>query len=187
MYAVLKEDGVTYIALPLYSVLLNGFDKETFKIPENLPMWKVRGSKNCIMAVTPSLRDADLLRYKKVTSKISYTNIVTNLIPQFKAQLKAFGRLNQDNEMNCSILIAKNDSAYLIQKNDVIKIDSFYDEVGLAVLTPALLLYKDKKPIERLVRSLVLEGKDVYKTVFPIAILDTKNQKIIYIDSLEDV
>lgn len=187
MYAVLKEEGVTYIALPLYSVLLNGFDKETFKIPDNLPMWKVQGSKNCIMAVTPSLRDADLLRYKKITSNISYTNIVTKLVPQFKAHLKAFGRLNQDDEMNCSILIAKNDSAYLIQKSDVIKIDSFYEDVGLAVMTPALLLFKDNAPIVRLVKSLVMEGNDVYKTVFPIAILDTKNEKIRYIDSLEEL
>lgn len=187
MFVLLKENNITYIALSISSIMLDGYDQSAFRIEENLPMWKVKGSKNTVMAVFPSFRDADILRYQKLKAPLTYTNLVSQINPQFKQALANFGRLNSEDHMVCEYFIAKDSDAYFVSNNEIKKVDVFSDQVGLALLTPSLMIYKDKKPVERLLRSFILEKEDLFRVTFPIAIIDTKSEKINYYESLEDL
>ena len=184
---MLREQGITYIATSVSSISLYCYDSDAFLIEENIPFWKVKGSKNTIMAVFPSLRDADILRYEPIYTPLSYSNLIDRIIPKLKNQLKSMGRLDTNDNMNCGIYIAKNDNAYFVDTDETVKILSYDNQFGSSLLNATLLAHKDKKPIVRLVLSIIAECEDNFKDPFPIAILDTKTERVRYITSLEDI
>ncbi|MCV2231512.1 hypothetical protein N7548_01545 [Acholeplasma manati] len=187
MFIMLREKGTTYFATSVSSISLYCYDIDAFLIEENIPFWKVKGSKNTIMAVFPSLRDADILRYEPIHITLTYSNLVETIIPKYNFLLKSMGRLNEEGNMNCGIYIAKNDDAYFVDTDETIKILSYDNQFGSSLLTATLLAHKDNDPITRLVLSIKADCEDNFKNPFPIAILDTKTERIRYIHSMEDL
>lgn len=189
MYVLAKEKKVTYLATSISHYTLSDFNKDTFSIPSNLPFFKLLGSDNTIVAVYPSLRDSDVLRYEKLfTGTLTFTKVIKEIIPRIKKLLGKSNRLNDDGTINSAILIAKNDITFIISAElKVFKIEKDTDLLNSSIVEATLLLNTHISPNKRLSIALKAELDSGNNLTFPIALLDTKSQKITYVKSLEDL
>ena len=187
MFVVKEKDRVYFadLALCMWAIDSRITRKDCFD-KENLYVYKVKGVKNCVMMGSPKLSEVDACRYdREVNKKIKESDftckdITKNVIPAMNNVIvsKCIGR--KDYEWKNYFALAKDNKAFSIVDNIAYEIDDYEVMVGaMRELANASFTETIGQPaIDRILEAARAIKRVQFGEVFPIAITDTKNQKI---------
>ena len=187
MFVVKDKDRVYFAdpALCVWAIDSRMTKRDCFD-KENLYVYKVKGVKNCVMMGSPKLSEVDACRYdREVNKKIKESDftckdVTKNVIPAMNNAIisKCIGR--KDYKWKNYFALAKENRAFSIVDNIAYEIDDYEVMVGaMRELSSASFEETKGKPaIERIIEAARTIKRVQFGEVFPIAITDTKNQKI---------
>lgn len=187
MFVVKEKDRVYFadLALCMWAIDSRITRKDCFD-KENLYVYKVKGVKNCVMMGSPRLSEVDAVRYdREVNKKIKESDftckdITENVIPAMNEAIvsKCVGR--KDYKWKNYFTLAKENRAFSIVDNITYEIDDYEILIGaMRELASASFEETIGQPaIDRILEAARAIKKVQFGEVFPIAIMDTKNQKV---------
>ena len=187
MFVVKDKDRVYFAdpALCVWAIDSRMTRRDCFD-KENLYVYKVKGVKNCVMMGSPRLSEVDVCRYDKEVNKklkesdFTCKDVTKNVIPAMNNAIisKCIGR--KDYKWKNYFALAKENRAFSIVDNIAYEIDDYEVMVGAMreLASASFEETKGKPAIERIIEAARAIKRVQFGEVFPIAITDTKNQKI---------
>jgi hypothetical protein len=189
MIATIRENGKTYFATTYGLSFVSGTDDAFFQIPNNLLIWKSKGTSDCMIAASEGIRNKDLLLYETLfRGELTIAKAYDQIVVKMKAIFKEYGRLKENGDLPATFFIAKGDKVMKISPNGLCTwVDSIDSCSYEDLIHSSVSLNQQFHPIPRLAKA-IKTVMDYYGVVcFPMAIMDVKNQKITYIKSKGDI
>jgi len=180
MIVGLKYQGHVYLAVDNQNSNLIGLSKKDLSNPNNLKLWSPR--EHTIIASNDESRAIDLLRYENLFDEC----IDTKTLQLFTADkirdiLKKYDKF-KDKTLNGQYLFAYKDKLYNMDLQTLVTEYKYYRALGEASQAMISYLHKTKNsdmdPINRLKEGFKICGSYTHKMLFPIYVMNTKDQLI---------
>jgi len=183
MIIALKENGHVYFAVTYGFYSAAGTDDQFFYEPENINIWEVKGCKHTLMAGDNRVRDIDLLRYEKLfKGSLSIEKIDHEVIPKMVSKFKEYGRLDKNEHFFTTFYIAQKDQLYIIHEDKTITyVDKVASTSSYHLIYASVILSNEKTPEKKIVKALEKTMIFYANLHLPIAIMNTKTEKMLYI------
>lgn len=184
MILALKHKGNVYFSMTYGFYNAEGVHPSFYFISENLPMWKVLGHKNTIMASGYLSRDADLLRYARLfKGELSSKTVISEVIPKMEKIFKKYGRLDENGHFSDTYFIAENDKLVKINSDKSISWINKCDATSYdSLMCPTIDLYENSDPMMAIKEALKSCTTYLGYMTYPIAVIDSKTEKIVYLE-----
>ena len=154
-------------------------------LEENVPFWKVTGTKDCYVFADILSFEADLLRYnpsifKEITDGKS---VFETALPKMKALLGKYNRISEKGEWSNKLLIVKGDKMFSVDAYFTVSEEDGF--VGLdyeQYLLGALEESRDLSQEESVLFAVRNLKKMINRELFPLVLFDskTKKKKVLY-------
>lgn len=180
MLIALKDEGKVYLAYNLRGLPLEDFDGEDYILEDNVPIWKVKNG--CIMGFADDPDEADFIRYDKglFRGEINIYNLLENILPAMLEKLDYYHKLDKERNLANDYIIAQGGSAYYIYGAGEIEEleDYFCIGKGSNAAKSSLDLTSGQSAAERIKRAYETVEASQNIPAYPIALMDTKDQKL---------
>lgn len=191
MIHVIKENQAIFFLFSASNIYVSETDTDFFYLPDNLPFWKMRGSKGAVMANSGGLRERDLLKYETLfRGELTIKKAYETIIPKMKKILEKYGRLNEDKHFIDTYFIAKDHQIMKISPKGectwVKSIDTSKSSF-LEWLLVTAEINKDKHPMIRLALGEKIINDYFRIVTYPIGIVDANTLRVQYIRSEEEL
>lgn len=184
MVVAIKKDDKISVGITVCDSLVDMTEKD-LSLMENIPFWKVKGTKDCYVFAEDLTYGVDLLRYndhifKNITDGNS---IIVDVVPQIKEILGRYSRIINGKEWGSQLLIIKGNKMYTIGHYfTVSEVDNF---VGLgfeSYLLGGLSEMKEETPSESILFAIKNLNRMKCRNFFPVMLFDnqTKKRKLYY-------
>ena len=181
--AVKKDDKIT-VGITVCDSLVDMTEKD-LSLMENIPFWKVKGTKDCYVFAEDLTYAVDLLRYndhifKNITDGNS---IVVDVIPKMKELLSNYSRVIDGKRWGSQLLILKGNKMFIVGNYFVVsEADDF---VGLGYdtyLLGGLSEMREEDPRENILFAIRNLNRMKSRNLFPVMMFDnqTKKKKFYY-------
>lgn len=147
---------------------------------ENVPGWKVRGTKDCFVFADSVKYAVDLLRchngiFKNITDGNS---VIADVVPQMKELLDRYACIYNNREWDASLVVVKGNKIFTINRYFIVsEVDDFVGVGYDSYLNGALEESADIPTEDRLMFAVDHVCKMCNKSLFPLVLFDTKSQK----------
>ena len=161
-----------------------GMTDRDLSLPENVPFFKVNGTKDCYVGTCYFRRSSDLIRYNDYIFK-DVTNgesIIKNVLPKLKALLLENGQL-KNNNWNNSLIIIKGDKIYVINRFLTVEEKEFAVLGSFVFLGGVYQAQEEGLDAETTIKQAVKIAERVdNRRYFPVVLTDTttNKRKVIY-------
>ncbi|MDD7158447.1 MAG: hypothetical protein PUH99_05600 [Firmicutes bacterium] len=177
MLIAIKDKGTVYIAQNVSDAIADVVEDDLV-LDENVPIWKIKGSRHCYAACRSAFMSADVLRNRQdLFGGINTADdILTKTIPGIRAALKEKELIDKDQYWNNMLIIVKNDEIYQIDSFFVMNgIDDFVVcGRGSDFITGGLEWEKDLPLEERIKKVVACYDRMHCDHFFPIVLLNCK-------------
>lgn len=183
MIVALKTDDRVLVGITICNNSVGTSDKD-LTLDENLPMWKVRGEKNCYVFTDRIDYPTDILRYNDRVFKgiTDGKSIIRNVVPHIRDLLDKTDNLlkGQEDEQkwNNQMVIVKDGEIFFIddylvvfQKSEYVA--TAYENYVIGTLEDT----RDLDPTQRILTAFRTVGRMRNITLFPVTIFDTKTKR----------
>lgn len=179
MIITLKDEKMVYIAIDAGNTY-NDIHYEDILHEENLKMWRVPETTDCIMASNAAgSMEINQIRYQplSVAPIIDEKNIMADIIEVLKKVYKDCETSTEDIKRHTFIL-AKGDKAFEIldgcfcMEIEDFNVCGYGDDVAYG----AMSIYQNSSPIERILASFRTVKKMKHIDTFPVVIMNTRTQ-----------
>ena len=179
MIVAIKEKDKVVLGVSICDACIDMTDKDLAH-PDNLPLRKLRGTKDCYMAMDTISLLTDALRYNDSLYKDfdDQMSIIENLVSVTKKLCKVISPYFNNKEMENRMVIVKDNRLYSVDSFfNVWEVDDFlattYDDYYMAAFETMKDLSKEDKIVE--VSRKIERLKN--RKLFPMTILDTSTGK----------
>jgi len=161
-----------------------GMTDRDLSLPENIPFFKVNGTKDCYVGTCYFSRSSDLIRYNDYIFK-DVTNgesIIKNVLPKLKAFLQENGQVKNNNWDN-SLIIIKGDKIYVINRFFTVEEKEFAVLGSYVFLGGVYQAQEDGLDAETAIKQTVKMAECIdNRKYFPVILTDTttNKRKVIY-------
>ena len=187
MILILKDNNSIWVAHDLIDQCYPGMHIDDMTCDENVNSWKCKDIPNCIMAMYinyPNTLDGVKYGYKKEWFEpLNISNLALNSKKKIQECLDEYGYKAERGFWG--FVFAKDDVAYVISSNDIYRVCDFsiVGEINDEdVLYGAMMLYKDKAPVDRIVESFRMHEKISGTHLFPLVIRNTMTEERMVIE-----
>ena len=149
-------------------------------VKENIPFWKVRGTKDCFVFAEDLTYVSDLLRYNDYIFKniTDGSSIITDVVPQMKMLLDSYGYIHDGRKWPTRLVIVKGNKIFSISKYFVVdEIDEFVAFGCDSILKGAMEECADLPAEERILFAVNHLCCMENRMLFPLTLFDTKTKK----------
>lgn len=182
MILVLKDNDSIWVAHDLVNQCHPGINMDDLTCDDNVNSWRCKDIPNCIMAMDvnyPNTLDGVKYGHKKEWFEpLNIGNLAMNSKKKIQECLDEYDYKAERGFW--SLVIAKEDVAYVISPSDVSRVCDFSivgDTSDEDNLYGAMMLYKDMAPVDRIVASFRMFNKVTHSNVFPIVIRNTLTEE----------
>lgn len=180
MLLALKADGRVYLAYNIGDTPMADFDRKDFEIADNIPLWKVKNG--CIMGADNDLDEADLLRYDGgiFRGELNMYNLLEKIIPSMFEKFSAFKKTDKDGKCGSDFIIAEGGCAcHILNSRECEEIDEYCClGTGYEAASSSLDMTSGQPSIDRIKKAFEAVEAATWNPAYPIALMDTKTQKI---------
>jgi hypothetical protein len=179
MVIVRKTDEKILVGLTVTDALVN-MTKRDLLLSENLPFWKVKGTKDCYVFAEDLTLATDLLRYNDYIFKnvTDGNSVITEVVPKIKELLDKYSQVINGKEWESQLLIIKGDKIFTIGRYFTVSEINDFDALGYKpYLLGGLEVSKDLSPEESILFAVRMLNKSRSKNLFPLVLFDTKTKK----------
>lgn len=149
-------------------------------IQENLPYWKVRGTKDCFVFVDELKYSADVLRFHDFIFKniTDGNSIITDVVPKMKMVLDGYFCTHDGKEWDSRLIIVKGTKIYTIDRNFVVcEADEFAAHNYEYYISGAMEECPDLPPEQRILFAVNHVCEINNAKLYPLTLVDTKTKK----------
>lgn len=182
MVIIIENDRVSFAA-PISSIERDEaiLFSDAIK-PDNLPFWKIKGSKNALMAGWARTRGNDAVRYQKglFEPEINVKNLAHKTMPKLQKIMEDEELIeNEKGRWLNFYYVAQGNKVYEVYHDCVIEMEDYesigpYCDIALSSLERTKGLDRDER-----LRILSRECQTLgYGALLPMAVMDTKTRKI---------
>lgn len=180
MFVAVKDNDRFLIGCTIRDTL-DCMEYSDLVLEDNMPVWKVKGKKNVVVACGEIDFASTLLKYNKRLFDVEITDdgIFRELVPMMKRFLDRFDLVDDKGHWDNELIIANNDISYIIGPDfSVVKVDDYYcSAVYYNLVMGSLSTDKVKPAKKRIIDACALVEKMKARKMFPLAIYDTKTRK----------
>ena len=170
---ILKENHRVYLVQSTYAYSLEGFPEPAL-VPENMPIFKAYQSKALIGGTDIATLEA--LRYRRLPFPQEFTavNLLRKTVPQIERALEELGRLDESDEIDGLLLLAKGEKAFMVLADFTVREIQKEEAVGWAEdrLRYALTLTDGMPLIPRARAAYKIVGEILGVNPFPLIMMD---------------
>ena len=179
MVVALKKDGKITVGITVCDDFVD-MSVTDLALEENLPFWKVKGTKDCYVFSEDLTFAADLLRYHDFIFKdiTDGNSIVTNVVPKMKELLDGYNLITKSKEWDSQLLIVKGDKMYTI--GHYFSVSEIDEATGLGFepyLLGGLDESKDLPPVESILFAVRNLNRMRCRNLFPLTVMDLQTKK----------
>lgn len=174
---ILKENNRVYIVETIYPYVEDGRVDQQL-VPENMPIFKAKGSKTLIAGT--ELSTLDPLRYVRLPfrKELSQESLLNDISPTVRSIMCDLGRIDEDGEP-ADLVFAKGDKAFILTENMVCELkDGDAIDGPSALFRYALACTKGIPLLKRIQTVFKAVGKAIDANLFPLIMADTASLKI---------
>ena len=149
-------------------------------LDENVPIWKVKGEKDCYVFADKSSLSVNLLRYNDNIFKgiTDGRSVIEKVVPKIKSILDAHSRLIGANEWGDYLLIVKGNKMFTINEHfNVCECDDVATLGYLPFLIAGLEECKEASPEQSILSTVKGLERLRNKKLFPLVTFDTKTKR----------
>ena len=179
MVIALKTEDRVIVATTIADVV-DDIDTCDKSIQENLPYWKVRGTKDCFVFVDQLKYASDVLRFNDYIFKniTDGNSIITDVVPQMKMLLDSYACTHDGNEWDSRLVIVKGTKIYTIDRNFVVcEADEFVAHTYEYYISGAMEECADLSAEQRILFAVDHVCDIDNANIYPITLVDTKTRK----------
>jgi hypothetical protein len=179
MVIALKQDGQIAVGITVSDSFIDMAEQD-LALRENLPFWKVNGTKDCYVFAEDVSLSTDLLRYNSWIFKdiTDGNSIVENVVPKMRELLERYSRVLNGSEWESQLLIIKGDKMYVIGRYFTV---GEMDEMAGLGFEPYLLGGLEETDGLPLKERILFAARNLNemrrRNVFPLTIFDNKTKK----------
>ena len=174
-----KSDDRIVVGLTVADSLVDMTDKD-LSLADNLPLWKVKGNKDCYVFSEDLTLSTDLIRFNDYILKdvTDANSIITSVVPKIKELLSKYSCVINKDEWDSQLLIIKDNKMFTIGHYfTVSEVDEF---VGLGFetyLLGGLEENMDKSNEESILAAVRTLNRMRNRNLFPLVLFDSKTKK----------